>query len=1152
MSTHPTPQPIDPARIEVFLDLYRHMLCSRMLDETQASLANQGEVPFFVPGTGHEGSAALASHLVTDDWLQLHYRDGALAIARGLPMASVVYALLGKQESTSHGRRMPGFLSSRSLHILSAPTLVGNGALHAVGVAAAIKDQPSRPLVLNSSGDGGTQEGEYLEAMAEAVRAHVPVLFLVQDNHYALSTPTARKTFYELPEGNPDTFHGMPILRVDGADVLATFRVFEEVVAAIREDRGPRCLIMDVERLTSHTNADDQSVYRSAEEIKRVQQERDPIRHLLEALTASGVEADMLETLQHEAEAAVRDALQTGRAGREAVPALDAKKPLPPACCDPEKEYTGNPEEEPGLTMLEAMRTALRNQLAGDSSVSMFGQDIEDPKGDVFGLTRGLGTDFPKQITNSPLSEATIMGMSVGRALTGERPVACIQFADFMPVAYNQLVSEVGNMYWRSGGEWEAPVLTLSVCGAYRPGLGPFHAQTFESLAAHIPGMDVYMPSTAGDAAGLLNAAFASGRPAVFLYPKILLNDRDNMTTADIADHWVPVGKARILRKGRDITLVGYGSTMPILRYVAEALGETGIQAEVIDLRTVFPWDRETVLESVKKTGRLVVVHEDNMTCGVGAEVLAAVAEATSGGVRMARVTRPDTYLPYHFGAQLALLPSFKTVLAKAAELLDYDLAWEEAARQEEGFVVVNAIGSAPSDDAVRITELHVSVGQEVKAGDALVSVEGDKASLDIDIPVTGTLEELMIAEGDEVRVGVPIARIKSPEALRIQGKADDTARPVLTRRRTPGAPGDPSSQGFDETGRGAPGSASSQDWSDRVPAVTGARVAGRPVFINAIHTAVGSRLMKNEAFLDQFPDWTSEDVTRRTGIGQRYWIGEGESALSLAVDAGTRLLDVEGLDITDIDMVICSTGTPSSCMTPSLACKLLHELSPPKSEVLIQAHDINAACTGWLYGLQAAYDTLKYDASRKILLVTSETLSPLLDRTDPQTAIIFGDAATATLLSCEQRPGNIHARVHRPVLSAMGVDEHVLRVPFMGTGEYVNMEGQQVFRVAVRKMVDMLERACRAENVTLEDLDMIVPHQANHRIIEAARKMIKFPKERVFNQMWEYGNTSSNTIPLALHTVIPNQQPGDKVGLSAFGGGYTFGGAILEVLGTD
>jgi 2-oxoisovalerate dehydrogenase E1 component len=270
---------------------------------------------------------------------------------------------------------------------------------------------------------------------------------------------------------------------------------------------------------------------------------------------------------------------------------------------------------------------------------------------------------------------------------------------------------------------------------------------------------------------------------------------------------------------------------------------------------------------------------------------------------------------------------------------------------------------------------------------------------------------------------------------------------------------------------------------------------------------------------------------------------------LSLAVKACRQLLDEQQLDISEIDTIICSTGTPPSSMTPSLACRILKELSPDKGETLVQAYDINAACTGWLYALQGAFDTLKYDARRKIIVVTAETLSPLLDQTDPETAFIFGDAATAALLSCDQERGGMRARLHRPVLSAMGVEEDILRVPFANSGETVGMKGTQVFRVAVRKMVTMLEKACQAENVQIDDLDMIVTHQANERIIEAARKMIKFNEERVFNQMREYGNTSSNTIPIALRTVIPAQKPGAKVGLTAFGGGYTFGAAVIEVL---
>ncbi len=1103
------------------LALYGQMLATRKLDELEASLAQRGEVFFYLPSTGHEALAALQGHLVPEDWLFCHYRDKALAHARGVSLETLLCNVLAKASSDSKGRRMPGFPNDARLHMVSTPTLVANNALQAVGVAMQIKEQSGQPVVYCSLGDGSTQQGEFYEAVAESVRSELPVLFVVQDNRFALSTPTRERTFYSMPGCDPDRFHGVPITHIAAHDVCEVYEKGGRLIEQMRHDRHPQIVIAHVERLSSHTNADDQTVYRSEREIQEVRERADPVALLRLRLLEVGVAETELQQLESDTEAELNQALDRARLCAEPVPAPSAKRPLDDSLTDPSVEYTGR-KDEASLNMVEAMREVLRCHLKKDESVTLYGEDIEDPKGDVFGLTRSLSTEFPGRVVNAPLSESTILGTSIGRALAGGRPVAMIQFADFLPLAYNQILSELGAMYWRSGEQWECPVIVMAICGAYRPGLGPYHAQSPESVMAHVPGVDVFMPSSAMDAAGMLNAAFASGRPSIFFYPKSLINERVRMTSTDVEKQRVPIGRARVEREGGDITIVSWGSTLPLCGKVAEALElAVGLYAEVIDLRSLFPWDIDTVLASVEKTGRLLVVHEDNQTCGLGGEVVAAITEKRPG-VRVARATRTDTYVPYHFGNQLAVMPSFKSIMEKAAELVEYDLEWEEPVKLDADRLMINVMGSSPSDENVKIVDIHVREGQHLEEGALIASVEADKAAMDISAPRSGTVEKIYLEEGAEADVGQPFVAMKTDADVGIRPlTTEEVNRPLLTKRRKP---------------------LSAENEK-------GDRCAGRPVYLNSISTCVGSKLMTNDEFLNEFPGWDSDDVKKRTGIEKRYWMAEGESVLTLAARACRDLLERERLKVSDLDMIICSTGTPDGCMTPSLSCKILKELSADHGEVMVQAYDINAACTGFLYALQAAYDTLKYDASRKIMVVTAEGLSRSINLKDPGTAFIFGDAATASLLTCERRDGNMHARVHRPVLSAMGVDEHILRVPFPGSGEFINMEGQQVFKVAVRKMVDMLDKACRAENVTVDQLDMIVTHQANERIIEAARKMIKFPKEKVFNQMRDYGNTSSNTIPIALTTVIPNMKSDEKVGLSAFGGGYTFGGAVLEVL---
>jgi 2-oxoisovalerate dehydrogenase E1 component len=1010
---------------------------------------------------------------------------------------------------------MPAFPCDPALNILSTPTLVGSNVLQAVGIASIIREQQDAPLVLVSVGDGATQQGDFYEAVAEAVRARLPVLFLIEDNRFALSTVTKGNTFYSLPSGPADTFYGLPIHRVDGSDALATYAAFGDLVSAIRETRGPQILVFNVERLESHTNADDQTMYRTEADLKHAMDNADPCARLRTAMLDLGMAEETIRSLEAEVRTAIDAAFHTARKGTAPAAELSAKKPLP----EPRAEYRGT-DDHRTLSMLEAMRAALTARLASDPKTTLLGQDIEDPKGDVFGLTRGLSRAFPGQVHNSALAENTILGVTTGQALAGGHPVAFMQFADFLPVAYNHILSEIGAMYWRTKGQWETPVLIMSICGGYRPGLGPYHAQTMESICAHVPGVDVFMPSNAADAAGLLNAIAESGRPSVFLFPKSLINDRTNTTSADVEKQYVPIGKARIARAGQDITLVSWGGSIPVCERTADALADIGVNAEIIDLRTIFPWDEEAVLASARKSGKLVIIHEDNQTAGMGAEVAAVIAERAGDAVQVARVVRPDTYIPYDYACQIEVLPSYKRTLEKCCELLDIDIQWEKPIEDESGIITVRAIGSSPSDETVTITSLPVSVGDAIAEGALIASVEADKAAMDISAPVSGTIAELLAEEGDVLRVGTPMVRIASDEAAQLKPLTkEDPGTPVMERRR---------------------GAAES-----KVPEAQRLKPEAS-VYISTITTAFGSRHITNDELLQGHGEWDSEAIRKRTGIENRYWIDGDENVRTLAIKVTRDLLEKEQLRISDIDAIICSTGTPLS-MTPSLACQVLHAISPEKGEVLLQAHDVNAACSGYLYALQTAYDVLRDDPAKKVIVITAETLSPMVNHDDQKTMALFGDAATASLVSCEQRPGNIGVKLNRPVLSATGVDDKVLYVPNMGSGEVIEMEGLTVFKLAVRKMIDMLDSACRDRGITVEDLQKIVPHQANERIIEAIRKTIRCPEAKMFNHIRKYGNTSSNTIPIALAELVPELDADALIGLTAFGGGFTFGAAVIE-----
>ena len=1113
------------------MDLYRAMYTSRIVDQVEMELVNRGEAFFHVGGAGHEACAVLNWLLTADDWLHLHYRDKALMIARGVPPEQFFHSLLCTGPSHSAGRQMSAHLSAPALKILSLVGPVGNNALQAVGVAHEIlsaghatNGEHGRSLVVCAVGDGTSQQGEFLEAVAEAVRARLPVLFWIEDNQLAISTDTSGKTFYDLPSGAADTFYGLPIHRLNGRDPLGCAQRLEPIVSGVRTS-GPALVVFQVERLTHHTNADDERIYRDEEEIRRVRSEADPLRVLRSALVASGLDPVPLET---EVVREVRAAADRALIAPNPTVCLDARLPLPPGLADA-PEYRGH-DAETRLTMLEAMREVLRVRLESDPRATLFGQDLEDPKGDVFGLTRGLSRAFPGRVNNSPLTESTIAGVSIGRALAGGHPVACIQFADFVPLAFNQLASELGSMHWRSHGGWSAPVVVMMPCGGYRPGLGPFHAQTFESVLAHVPGLDVVMPSTAADAAGLLNAAFRSGRPTVFLYPKVCLNDVALSTSGDVADHWVLPGVARRVMAGDDLTLVTWGATVPLCQRVAVALREGGVTVDLLDLRSLSPWDVGSVCESVRRTGRLMVVHEDNLTCGFGAEAVAAVSEqVVDRPVRARRVTRPDTYVPCNYTNQLEVLPSFRRILEAAAEMTGVPLEWESEATSTAGVHVLEAVGSSPADQNVSVIEWKVRSGQTIAAGDLIADCEADKATFELRAPVAGVITDLLPTD-EKVPVGSALARIQTAESHTVAPKrVPSDPKPRLRRRE----------HATDSRGASRPVEARSR---------TAPNSGQNGVALSAITAAPAGRVVTNEELVKRFAGRSAHDVFQRTGIESRRLLAPGESALTLAAKASRTALRQVGLTLADLDAIYVSTSSPIS-ISPSLACLLHHELSRDGAPRDLPASDILAACTGYLYALQTAFDFCQSQPAATVLVVTAEAMSTFTNPDDFDTAVVFADAATATLVHGPESAlfSRARALLHRPVLSARGEDGTILHHGRRGDPN-VNMDGLKVFPMAVRQLIALLKQACAESELVVENLDYIIPHQANGRILEAVDQRLKLPKGRLVNRVRHSGNTSSSSIPLVLAELLAGTPaPKGTAGLCAFGGGFTFGAAVME-----
>lgn len=1114
------------AHLAVLKALYRTMVMSREVDLIEQEYTARGEAVFHVSGAGHEASAALNPFLGPQDWLHCHYRDKALMMARGISPQQFFLSLFNKDGSHSRGRQMNAHMSCPQLRILSLVGPVGNSALQAVGVANAVKADADQPLVLCSLGDGTTQQGEVLEALAHAVRETLPVIFLVQDNKLAISTSTTGKTFYQTPAGDASEFYGIPIRRINGRYPQTCLETFQTVVAAMRKDRSPAIVVMDVDRLHSHTNADDQRIYRSAGEIEQVRESGDPIANLEIWLKAQGVQEEFFAGLADSLRTDLKTQASLAQRSPEPSPTRTALRPLPATLEDPSSEYRGSPSAtgENNLVMLEAIREVLKKRMSEDERITLFGEDIEDPKGDVFGLTKGLSTTYPGRVRNSPLAESTIVGVSIGEALAGKRPVAFLQFADFLPIAYNQIVSELGSMHWRTDGGWEAPVIVMVTCGGYKPGLGPFHASSYEALAVHTPGVDVFMPSTAGDAAGLLNAAFESGRPTLFFYPKICLNDRENATSSDVEKQLVPPGRARTVRQGEDITLVGYGNTVKLCLQAAAALSSQGAQAEVIDLRTLQPWDKKTVAASVEKTGRLIVVHEDNESAGMGSEIITVMAETVTRPFRVRRVARADTYVPCNFANQLAVLPSYKRILETAVEMLGGQVVWKLPPTAQEGYFLVEAIGSSPSDESVTVTRWLVKPGDTISEGDYIGDLEADKAAVDLRSPASGLVEEILVPEGAMVKVGTSILK------LRI-GEGQEVFKP-LTKEN----PGEPlvSDLRLGPATQPAP-LASSDD-------------PGGQVGIQAVASVKGSRVVTNLEISRMCPEWETEDIFKRVGIETRPWVADGETVLLLATAAARKLLRQTGLTLSDIDLILVSTGTPPA-HTPSLAAMIQMNLNLDEPEpVLVPAYDFSSACSGYIFGLKQASDHLRLRPKDRVLLITAEVLSPQIDMADYGTAPVFADAATATLLVGSGRAGVMKLKVLETAIGTYGESGEILRLP-ANPSDKICMDGPKVYLGAVKYMPQALMDACRRVGMEPQNLDLVVPHQANQRIINALRQRMKLAEDQVYSNIGHSGNTSSSTIPLCLEELLPLATAGQRWGLTAFGGGFTFGGAVVEVV---
>jgi 2-oxoisovalerate dehydrogenase E1 component len=633
--------------------LLKIMATSREGDRREGILHRQSKGWFQISSMGHEAIAAIAFALREDDYLFPYYRDRALALARGQNTYDLALDFFAKKDSSQGGRQMPCHFSSRKLNLFSVGTPTGCSLLPACGTAWAMKLEGKDTVCAVNIGDAASRQGEFYEALCFAVQEKLPVVFSVEDNHYGISTPTQ-----EMIPTTLGIFGDNIVQKVNGRIASDVLDAMTEAVDKARRGHGPTLLWFDVDRLSSHTSSDDHRVYRSPEDIEAMNQ-RDPIKLLTDELIASGeitaegwqkVEEGIKDQVFHDYELAEkaedpRPVDVTDHAWGELEPMLSA--PI---------------RKTDRTTIVQALNTTLEKALESDPKVILMGEDIEDPKGGVFGVTKGLSALFPKQVHNSPLAEATIVGAAVGMAAYGYRPVFEIQFIDFITPAWNQITANLSTLRWRTNGDWTCPVVIYAPYGAYLPGGGLWHSQSNEGGLAHITGLCIAIPSTPEDAAGLLWTAIHGDDPTFVLVPKHIF--RKPLPVTDIKP--VPFGKARMVREGDDVTVVTWGNCLELAEAAAERLGEE-CKVEIIDLRSIVPCDYDAITQSVAKTGRLVVVHEDMRTGGFGQSI---ITEMTSDPARwnlflsppqlVARLDVPIGFNPIY---EFAALPDVEQVV---------------------------------------------------------------------------------------------------------------------------------------------------------------------------------------------------------------------------------------------------------------------------------------------------------------------------------------------------------------------------------------------------------------------------------------------------------------------------------------------------------
>jgi 2-oxoisovalerate dehydrogenase E1 component len=704
------------------VEIYRLMALSRSLDDREIVLKHQQKIYFQISCAGHEAlqvGAALALR-AGYDWFFPYYRDRALCLALGVtPGEMMLQAVGAAADPASGGRQMPTHWSSPSLHIVSTSSSTATQLLHAVGCAEAGRYFSRHPeaaakvdddyrafhdvtfhgdeVALACVGEGATSQGEFWEAVNTASNLKLPVIFCVEDNGYAISVPVEVNT----PGGNISrlvaNFPNFHFAEIDGTDPVMCLRAFQAAAEHCRAGLGPAFVHGHCVRPYSHSLSDDEKLYRSAAE-RAADALRDPVskmqmRLVREGIMTTGQIEELEHSLEREAAEAAERALEAPLPNVVSIKEHVYSEHLDPTnaslTTEPAKDMDagGRLKGSGPRTMVDLINVCLRDEMRRDPRIVIYGEDVADAsreaalaevkgKGGVFKLTAGLQTEFgSERVFNSPLAEANIVGRAVGYAVRGMKPVVEIQFFDYIWPAVHQIRNELALMRWRSNGDWAAPVVIRVPIGGYISGGAIYHSQSGESIFTHIPGLRVVFPSNALDANGLLRTAIRCDDPVLFLEHKRLYRESYGRAPYPGPEFTIPFGKARIVRPGAHITLVTYGAIVPrALQAAEQANRRYGIDVEILDLRTLSPYDWEAIAVSVRRTSRVIVAHEDMLSWGYGAEIAARIADELFEDLDapVKRIGAMDTFVAYQPVLEDAILPQPETILTAIVELRNY------------------------------------------------------------------------------------------------------------------------------------------------------------------------------------------------------------------------------------------------------------------------------------------------------------------------------------------------------------------------------------------------------------------------------------------------------------------------------------------------